>query len=350
MSDDTPVLGQPSISVFTARGFVPYSLEVEQDYAGFQNEMARLLAEGYNELIADKLVRGSGNGEPKGYITALDAVTASEVRLTTAGAFGDVDIYKVWKNVPERFRSNASWIMSVDVNNRIRHMGTANNTFHAYTVALPAGAADQLMNRPVFTSSYFPDFTGTTGTANVRDDLEHPLLHRVGARLRRIHHPLRLARLPQQRPVQNPHDHQPRLALLARHRNEPLRIGRHPPTRIQLHQLAQHIGDEPLPPSQRHTHQPGGHSPLRGLWRLSASRLVRCSWGQRLRSAPNILTVGDLNAGYTVARRAGMSIEIVPLLMGTTSNRPTGERGFFAWARVGGGTTVDAAGRLLNQT
>jgi HK97 family phage major capsid protein len=114
--------------------------------------------------------------------------------------------------------------MSTDVNNRIRQMGVT-NVFHAYTVALPAGAADQLMNRPVYTSSYYPDFTGTSGAAN-------------------------------------------------------------------------------------------------------------------------ILTVGDLSQ-YVVARRSLMRVELVPHLLGTTSNRPTGQRGFFAWARVGGGSTADNAHRLL---
>jgi HK97 family phage major capsid protein len=130
--------------------------------------------------------------------------------------------------VPERFRSNASWIMSVDVNNRVRQFGTV-NVFHAYTVSLPAGAADQLMNRPVYTSAYFPDFTGTTGQAS-------------------------------------------------------------------------------------------------------------------------ILTVGDLNQGYTVARRAGLSVELVPTLLHTANNRPSGQRGFFAWGRLGAGSVVDAASRVLVNT
>ena len=55
---------------------------------------------------------------------------------------------------------------SVDVNNRIRQMCT-NTVFHAYTVSWPQASADQLMNRPVYTNSYFPDFTATTGAANI---------------------------------------------------------------------------------------------------------------------------------------------------------------------------------------
>jgi predicted phage gp36 major capsid-like protein len=42
-----------------------------------------------------------------------------------------------------------------------------------------------------------------------------------------------------------------------------------------------------------------------------------------------------------VARRQGMALEPINQLMGTTNQRPTGQRGVFAWARVG--ATVDTA-------
>jgi hypothetical protein len=47
------------------------------------------------------------------------------------------------------------------------------------------------------------------------------------------------------------------------------------------------------------------------------------------------LTLGDVNAGYTMARQAGMSIVLVRDLFHTTNNRPSGRRGFFSWARIG---------------
>src|SRR5262249_2776614 len=52
VSDDSITLAQPSVTVFMARGFIPYSIEVGQDWPGFQTEMARLLAAGYDELVA----------------------------------------------------------------------------------------------------------------------------------------------------------------------------------------------------------------------------------------------------------------------------------------------------------
>lgn len=58
-----------------------------------------------------------------------------------------------------------------------------------------------------------------------------------------------------------------------------------------------------------------------------------------------ILIVGDFS-GYLIAQRAGMSVELVPHLFGA-SNRPTGQRGLYSWARVGGNSINDLAFRLL---
>jgi HK97 family phage major capsid protein len=224
VSDDAPTLAQPTVDVHMARGFIPYSIEVGMDYPAFASEMQRLLAEGYDELLVDKFSRGSGSGGPRGILTALDANTNVEVTSTTDGSFGQEDIYKVWKSLPQKYRRRAAWMMAVDVNNRIRQFGTA-NVFHAYTENLPAEWADTLFGKAVYESPYFPDFTGTTG-------------------------------------------------------------------------------------------------------------------------AENRLVVGDWS-NYVIARNGGMSVELVPHLFDVTNNRPTGQRGWFAYSRIGGNSVNDLGFRLL---
>lgn len=59
-----------------------------------------------------------------------------------------------------------------------------------------------------------------------------------------------------------------------------------------------------------------------------------------------LLVVGDFSY-YLVAQRAGMSVEFVPHLFDVTNNRPTGQRGWFAWARIGADTISTNAFRLL---
>lgn len=165
VSDDSVTLAQPAITVHMARGFIPYSIELGMDYPGFASEMASILTAGYDELLVDKLTRGTGTGEPKGILTAISAVSGDRVKVTTGGSIGAPDPYLVWKALPQKYRRRASWLMSVGVNNAIRQIGTA-NVFHGYTVNLPEGWADQLFSRPVYESPYMPDATSWTTTAS----------------------------------------------------------------------------------------------------------------------------------------------------------------------------------------
>jgi len=163
-TDNSPTLAQPSVLVHMARGFIPYSIEVGMDYPGFASEMSTLLAQGYDELLVNKFTIGSGTGEPKGILTAISAVSGDRVKVTVGGSITAPDPYAVWKALPQKYRRNASWLMSVGVNNAIRQIGAA-NVFHGYTVNLPEGWADQLFNRPVYESAYMPDTTTWTTTA-----------------------------------------------------------------------------------------------------------------------------------------------------------------------------------------
>lgn len=160
-TDNMATLAQPMVSVFMARGFIPYSIELGQDYPGFANEMQTLLNSGYNELLVDKFTRGSGTNEPKGILTCLSANTNVRVRVSTQGAISSVDPYNLWQAIPQRNRLNAAWLMNVTLNNAIRQLGTA-NVYHASTVTLPESWADTLFNKAVYESPYMPNLTATT--------------------------------------------------------------------------------------------------------------------------------------------------------------------------------------------
>lgn len=228
-SDDAPTLAQPTVSIYTARGLIPYSIEIGEDYPGFASEMSTLLAEGYDELLVDKFTRGSGSGEPFGVLTVLSASSGNRVGVQTSGAnFGANDPYSVWKAVPQRFRKNASWLMSVDVNNKIRQLGTA-NVYHAVTQSLPAEWADVLFGKAVYESPYMPDTTTSTSANS------------------------------------------------------------------------------------------------------------------------GLAVVGDFR-NYVIARRTGMSVELVPHLLSTTTNLPNGQRAWFAYSRIGANVVNTAAFRLLVNT
>lgn len=225
VSDDSATLAQPAVNIHAARGFIPYSIEIGQDYPSFAEEMSKLLMEGYDELQAADFATGAGDGSnaPFGILTALDANTNVEVVTTTDGSFGGADIQKVWAALPDRYKSNATWVMSHAVGNDVAAFGNSNNLSFV-TVDL-TGELETIRKRPVEYSSYFPGSLATTGAAN-------------------------------------------------------------------------------------------------------------------------ILVVGDFR-NYLIAERAGMTVELVPHLFGTTNQRPTGQRGWFAWARFGADSINDLGFRLL---
>ncbi len=224
-ADNAPTIAQPEIIARRADGFIPFSVEVEMDWVNFARSMGDLIAEGYNELLAQKLTVGTnGSGEPDGLIAQLVASTSpAPLVVTTAGVLGANSIYSLWKSLPARFRAapGCAFMSSTDVENTIRQLGTTDPNF---TVDLTQGGIPTLFSRAFVENEYMPDMpTGTNAGA--------------------------------------------------------------------------------------------------------------------------ILAVGDFK-GYLVAQRAGMQIETVPHLFGS-NRRPTGQRGLFAWSRIGAGVINSNAFRLL---
>jgi HK97 family phage major capsid protein len=163
VSDDAPTLAQPSITPAQARGFIPYSIQIGEDYPSFAAEFGQLLAEGYDYLQATAFITGSGTNAPKGILTALDANTNVEVTPTTDGTFTATDIDKVWTELPDRAKANATWLMSSDVASYIAAWGDA---YGGRTVDL-AGVPTTLRGAALAIASGMPSFSGTTGAANI---------------------------------------------------------------------------------------------------------------------------------------------------------------------------------------
>lgn len=196
-TDRAPTFGQGSIPVVTMRATVPYSIEAEQDYPGLATQLGRVLDSGYMDHLAARLATGTGTTTIKGVFTALDATTGSEVVVTTDALFGAVDVDKIFKDLGEKFRQRAVWYMNVDVENEIRAFGSGTATSR-FTVDQTAFGISLLNGRPVITSDHAPQFTGTTGAANILaffDPTEYILAQRIGMSIEYVPH-LQSASLP----------------------------------------------------------------------------------------------------------------------------------------------------------
>lgn len=171
VSDNTPTLAQPTVRVHMPKGFLPYSIEVSQDYPGFATEFGRVIDSGYNDLLATKTMTGSGTNEPFGLFTALSNAT-SVTLPTTDGSFGGADVFKVWNALPERFRANATWVMSVNVQSAIRQFASVASSTSAFFSIDLTGGTFRINDRPVIITDYAPtgvggSVPGTTGLQNI---------------------------------------------------------------------------------------------------------------------------------------------------------------------------------------
>jgi HK97 family phage major capsid protein len=66
--------------------------------------------------------------------------------------------------------------------------------------------------------------------------------------------------------------------------------------------------------------------------------------------AENYLIVFGDFANFVVAVRQPLVVEFIPHLFATGANRPSGQRGWYAWSRVGSDSVADGAFTLLNCT
>jgi len=120
VTDNAPTLAQPTVSTEMARAFVPFSIEIGQDWASFSSEMAAMLQDSKDVLEATKFAVGSGTNEPFGVITGATALfTAS-----ATNALFLADIYGANNALGPRFRSRAVWVMNNAVADKIRQVDT----------------------------------------------------------------------------------------------------------------------------------------------------------------------------------------------------------------------------------
>ena len=185
VSDDASTFAQPSVKTHKAQALIPFSIEIEMDYPGFAAEMSTLLSDGYMDLLANKMMTGTGTIEPFGLFVA----TTTTVDVTTDNTFGAPDLDKVWAALPEKHRANASWVMNVDVENDIRGFGSGTATSR-YTVNQTAEGINLLNGKRVILSDYAPTWTGTDG-ANiliVGDLRKYVVAQRIGMTVELVPH------------------------------------------------------------------------------------------------------------------------------------------------------------------
>jgi HK97 family phage major capsid protein len=123
-ADASPTLAQPTIPVYKASAFVPFSYELSGDVVNFTAELSKLLTDGYLQLTNTAFTTGSGIGQPTGIITALAATSTSIVNTATNDILVSGDVYALQNALPPRFQANAQWCANLSTLNTLRQFET----------------------------------------------------------------------------------------------------------------------------------------------------------------------------------------------------------------------------------
>ena len=227
VSDDAPTLANTTITPYKGQAFVPFSIELQQDWPAMEAEMSRLLMVARDDLEHTAFILGNGSNAPLGIIYDIYTNFGSQVVTSaTTDTFAIADVYSTIGKVAARYRARGSWIANELIYDLVRRFDT--NGGAGLWTYLDAARPGQLLGRPAFATGEM-DGTVTASADNY------------------------------------------------------------------------------------------------------------------------ILAFGDMAAAYTIVDRVGMSVELVPHLLGS-NRRPSGQRGLYAYWRTGGRVVDSAAIGLLNVT
>lgn len=126
VSDDAITLAQPAIPVFKMQVFVPFSVEIEGDWAGIESDLRMAMVDARDNLEATAHAKGTGSGQPTGIEVELTG-GSSVVLPATTETFALADVYNLQRQLPPRYRQSntqAQWVAALGTFNKIRQFDT----------------------------------------------------------------------------------------------------------------------------------------------------------------------------------------------------------------------------------
>jgi HK97 family phage major capsid protein len=115
-SDNSPTLVQPDIFAEKAQMFVPFSIELEQDWSTLHTQLKKLFSDAKDILEATKFLSGLGHGnsppEPVGILsvgTTGALTTTQRVQTATVATYAAADPWSLKAAIPARWIPSAVW-------------------------------------------------------------------------------------------------------------------------------------------------------------------------------------------------------------------------------------------------
>jgi HK97 family phage major capsid protein len=120
-TDNTPTMAAPTATVNKAHAFVPFSIEVGQDWGRLESEMGKLFQDSKDDLEGAQFVTGVGTTVfPQGFVTGTTNTVAAATGLTVTAA----NLYALEAALPPRFRGNEQFVAQRGIYNVVRSIDT----------------------------------------------------------------------------------------------------------------------------------------------------------------------------------------------------------------------------------
>jgi HK97 family phage major capsid protein/HK97 family phage prohead protease len=181
--DNAPTLAQPSVKAERVQGFIPFSIEIDQDWSQLRSEMGRLLADAKDQEEATSFVTGNGSApNANGVVATLNASSNVTANTFTAGS-----VYSLEESLPPRFRDNATFLGNKAVYNLIRQFDTAGGA--QLWERIGASTPNQLLGYPAYEVSSMASTVALNARYLLFGDFRHFLIvDRVGMSVELVPH------------------------------------------------------------------------------------------------------------------------------------------------------------------
>lgn len=144
-----PKLEQVTVKAHTLAAIVPVTEELLEDAPAMDGYLRRKTPEVMDFMISNAIVRGSGVGQPLGFLNSAALVTVAAEGGQTADTINAQNVVKMFARMPLNSRQTAVWLINPDAEPQLPLM-----TLGQQPVYLPAGGLSdapfgRLLGRPV---------------------------------------------------------------------------------------------------------------------------------------------------------------------------------------------------------
>jgi HK97 family phage major capsid protein len=187
VSDDSPVLAQPTVTCKKSQTFVPVSIELYED-SDIAEQIGKVFADSKAAHESLSFTLSQTNG-PVGLISAIIAAGGGSVLATATNALASADPYNNLSALPARWRQNAKFMAHASIINGFRQLPKAANIQES--LVDDSGPIPRMVGVPVYENSNM-DGTFNASAADYMlisgDFQQYVIVDRIGAYLELVPH------------------------------------------------------------------------------------------------------------------------------------------------------------------